>query len=344
SQYINDGEVTAQFEQAVANFIGCKHCVAVTSGTAAIALSLMALGIGPGDEVIVPDFTFIATANAVRLTGAEVKLVDIEPVRFTIDPNRIRSAIGPRTKAIIPVDVNGRGADYAAIESIAKECGLAVICDSAEALGSKYQGKYLGTYGDAGCFSFSANKTVSSGQGGMVATNKPEVYHRLKELKDHGRRFGGTGGNDLHPVMGYNFKYTNLQAAIALAQFGKIEKRLQHFQQRDQWYRTALEFCEGITLPLLHTDTGEVRQWTDLLCLDRSRLEELFHKEAIDCRPFWLPLHRQKPYLLPDVGFENTIQISAQGLWLPSFFDITKEDIHRVAAVIHQISQVAGVQ
>lgn len=342
SQYINDGEVTRLFEEKIASFLGCRHCVAVTSGTAAIALSLMALGVGPGDEVIIPDFTFIATANAVRLVGAQVKLVDIEPVRFTIDPHRVRSAIGPRTKAIIPVDVNGRGADYGALEEIAKKFGLAIVCDSAEALGSKYKGRYLGTFGDTGCFSFSANKTVSSGQGGMIATNNTELYYRLRELKDQGRRFGGTGGDDLHPVIGYNFKYTNLQASIALAQFEKMSQRVAHFQNRDLWYLEGLKTCNGITLPPLSNDCGEVRQWTDLLCEDRPKLEQALKAQGIEFRLFWFPIHRQKSYLLPDTEFENAIQVSRNGLWLPSSFEITKEDIATVSSLINQISQIAG--
>lgn len=342
SGYINDGEVTKAFENKIASFLGCKHCVAVTSGSAALTLSLMALGVGPGDEVIVPDFTFIATANAVRLAGATVKLVDIEPLRFTIDPNRIREAITPRTKAIIPVDVNGRGADYDAIEAIAKEFGLFVVCDSAEALGSKYKGKYLGTFGHAGCFSFSANKTVSSGQGGMIATNDEGVYHRLKELKDQGRRFGGTGGDDLHPVIGYNFKYTNLLASVALVQFDKMGKRLEHFLLRDGWYQEALKNCTGITLPPLSTTSGEVRQWTDLLCEERPLLEKAFKDNLIECRPFWFPLHRQKPYFLSDEGFENSIKISKNGLWLPSSYGLTHEDVLKVSQIIHQNPQTAG--
>lgn len=342
SGYINDGEVTKEFEKKIASFLGCKHCIAVTSGTAALALSLMALGIGPGDEVIVPDFTFIATANAVRLAGATPKLVDIEPLSFTIDPNRIGQAITPRTKAIMPVDVNGRGADYDAIESIAKEKGLFVVCDSAEALGSKYKGKYLGTFGHAGCFSFSANKTVSSGQGGMIATNDTEVYHRLKELKDQGRRFGGTGGDDLHPVIGYNFKYTNLLASVALVQFEKMGKRIEHFQWRDRLYQEALKSCPGITLPPLSTTTGEVRQWTDLLFEERSKLEEAFKDNLIECRPFWFPLHRQKPYLLNDEGFENSIAVSKNGMWLPSSYGLTHEDVLKVSQIIHQTTQTVG--
>ncbi len=336
SNYINDGKITAELEAKIAAYIGSRYCVAVTSGTAAIALSLMALGIGLGDEVIVPDMTFIATANAVRLTGATVKLVDIESIRFNIDPERVYRAIGPKTKAVIAVDVNGRGADYEALESICKKHGLSLICDSAEALGSKYKGRYLGTYGDVGCFSFSANKTVSSGQGGMIATNNIDVYHRLRELKDQGRRFGGTGGDDLHPVIGFNFKYTNLQAAVALAQFDRISDRIAHFQKRDEWYASMLRGCPQVTLPPLSATSGEVRQWTDLLCKDRERLESALRNHKMEFRPFWFPLHTQKPYLLPDEGFENSIEISKTGLWLPSSFELTREDVAKVSKVIRE--------
>ncbi len=335
SNYLNDGEVTRAFEEKVAAFIGCRYCVAVTSGTAAIALSLMALGIGPGDEVIVPDLTFIATANAVRLAGASVKLVDIEPLRFTIDPARVDESIGPQTKAVIAVDVNGRGANYEALEPLCKKHKLALICDSAEALGSKYKGRYLGTYGNAGCFSFSANKTVSSGQGGMIATNDIDVYHRLRELKDQGRRFGGTGGDDLHPVLGFNFKYTNLQAAVALAQLERLSQRISHFQDRDRWYSKALQGCPQVTLPPLD-EPGEVRQWTDLLCQNRTELEIAFKQNQIDIRPFWFPLHTQRPYRLPDEGFAHSIHISQEGLWLPSSFELTEEDVGKVSKIIRE--------
>ena len=210
SNYINDGQVTHEFVSKIAEFLHVKYCVAVTSGTAAITLSLLALGLGFGDEVIVPDLTFIATANAVRMAGASVTLVDVEPHRFTIDINKITQAITPKTKAIVAVDVNGRGADYQSLQHICEKYGLFLICDSAEALGSKYKGQYLGTFGNAGCFSFSANKTITTGQGGMIATNDENLYFRLRELKDQGRRYQGTGGDDLHPVIGFNFKLTIL--------------------------------------------------------------------------------------------------------------------------------------
>jgi perosamine synthetase len=333
SGYINDGDVTRVLEQRVAKAIGAKHCVAVTSGTAAISLALMAKGIGPGDEVIVPDLTFVATANAARMTGAEVKLVDAEPKRFTLDVDKAVAAIGPKTRAIVTVDVNGRGCDYGRLEPLCKARGLALICDSAEALGSRYGNRALGTFGDAGCFSFSAAKTVSSGQGGMVATDDDAIHDRLRELKDQGRRTPGTGGNDLHPVMGFNFKYTNIQAAVALAQMERLDDRLAHFRKRDGWYRELLAGCPGIDLPPLE-DGDEIRQWTDVLVDNRDALAAHLASLKIGNRPFWYPLHTQEPYKGRDEDFPGAMAVSYRGLWLPSAFDLTREDVEYVAAII----------
>jgi len=334
SNYLNEGEVTCEFETAIAEIVGVKHCVAVTSGTAAISLALMGLGIGSGDEVLVPDLTFIATANAVRLTGAEVKLVDVEPTRFTIDVNKVADAIGQDTRAIVAVDINGRGCNYQRLEALCRDRGLCLICDSAEALGSSYMGKKLGSFGDAGCFSFSAAKTVSTGQGGMIATNSTDLYHRLLELKDQGRRQRGTGGNDLHPVMGFNFKYTNLQAAVGLGQLERLEERLAHFRKRDKWYFERLDGWPGITLPPMNANDGEVRQWTDVLIDDRSRIEKALKARNIDCRPFWFPLHSQEPYAQQTQGFNNAVSISKCGLWLPSYFGLSEDEADRVCSVI----------
>ena len=341
SNYINDGPETRRLESAIAKRLGVTYAVAVSSGTAAISLGLMAVGVGPGDEVIVPDLTFIATANAVRLAGAEVKLVDVEPCRFTLDPERAQAAIGPRTKAIVPVDVNGRGADYHSLEKLCVECGLKLVCDAAEALGSSWHGRHLGTFGDAGCFSFSAHKTVSSGQGGMIVTNSEDVYYRLRELKDQGRRFGGSGGDDLHPVLGFNFKYTDLQAVVAFAQLARMDERIAHFQQRDAWYREFLADCPHIVLPRAPNFDGEVLQWTDILCENRAMVQADLCAHGIDSRAFWFPLHRQEPYRADDGEFPNAIDISARGLWLPSAFDLTESQARMVAHVVRAATLTA---
>lgn len=329
SNFVNEGELATEFENAIAKLCGTKYAVCTTSGTVAISLALMGLGVGKGDEVIVPDFTFIATANAVRLTGAEARLVDIDPVNLTIDPDAVEQAIAENTRAIVAVDVNGRGADYDQLEEICKKHGLFLVSDSAEALGSARNGKPLGSFGDAGCFSFSAAKTVSTGQGGMITTNNEALHDRLRELKDQGRRFRGTGGNDLHPVMGYNFKYTNLQAAVGLAQLERLPERLKGYKQRDDWYLEALSDIAEVSFPPYDDDT-EYRQWTDVLICDRDKVAAFMDEKKLGNRPFWFPLHSQKPYALNDKGFQNSIDASARGLWLPSSFDLSKIDVEHV--------------
>ncbi len=332
-EYLNDGPLAREFERRIAAYVGVRHAVAVTSGTAAISLSLMAAGIGPGDEVLVPDLTFIATANAVRMTGASVKLVDVEPLRFAIDPHLAARAIGPRTKAMVTVDVNGRGADYAALEPLCRAHGLALICDAAEALGSRRHGRTLGGFGMAGCFSFSANKTVTAGQGGMIVTDDDALHDRLRELKDQGRRHGGTGGDDLHPVLGYNFKFTDLQAAVALAQFEEIGQRLQAAVRRDTRFMQRLANQPGLSLPP-YEEPGEVRQWTDVLLDNRAAISAALEAAGIGHRSFWLPLHRQQPYAADDAAFPVSVDVSMRGLWLPSRLDMTDADIERTCSAV----------
>jgi perosamine synthetase len=334
SGYINDGKVTRDFEARIAKIAGTAYAVAYTSGTVSISMALHALGIGPGDEVLVPDLTFIATANAVRLIGANVKLVDVERYRLTMDVAAAEAAIGPKTRAVVPVDVNGRGANYRALEAMCKKHGLKLVCDSAEALASQYDGRPLGSYGDAGCFSFSANKTVSTGQGGCVVTNDAALAQRLRELKDQGRRRQGSGGDDLHPVMGFNFKFTNVQAAIGLAQIERMETRLAQATKRDAWYTELLGQVEGLEFPDYESQKGEVRQWTDVLVDDRAKVETALKEKQIGSRNFWFPLHTQDPYAGLGGEFPRAMSISARGMWLPSHFALTQSEAERTADVV----------
>jgi perosamine synthetase len=334
--FLNDGPLTREFEAQVAARVGVPYAVAVTSGTAAIALALMAKGIGPGDEIIVPDLTFVATANAARLTGGTVVLADVERDRFALAPEAVESLITARTRAVVPVDVNGRGANYRWLEPFCRKRGLALICDAAEAFGSKYDGRSLGSFGDAACFSFSANKTITTGQGGMIVTADERLYHRLLELKDQGRRQRGTGGDDLHPVMGFNFKFTDLQAAVGLAQLAAMEQRLQHAQRRDRWYRQALDGLPGVMLPDSASEVGEVRQWTDVLIERRDDVRRELDSRNIGVRAFWFPLHRQAPYLT-DVRFPHADHVSDRGIWLPSHFRLAEDDVGRVAEAIRAV-------
>ncbi len=337
SGYINDGNVTREFERQIANHVGTQYAVAVTSGTSAITLALMACGIGHGDNVIVPDLTFIATANAVRLTGASVKLADVDRHRLTIDCNTVAELIDSKTRAIVPVDVNGRGCDYTELEKLCSQHDLKLICDSAEALGSKWKSRFLGTYGNAGCFSFSANKTISCGQGGMIVTNDQTVHERLLELKDQGRRAQGSGGDDQHPVLGFNFKLTNLQAAVGLAQLEKCDERLHNAKTRDRLYKELLNDIPDITFP--DTEDGEILQWTDILSPKRDLICETLSNENIDYRKFWFPLNQQAPYKDSDDKYANSISVSKDGVWLPSYFSITTDEIEQVAKTVRSVLQ-----
>ena len=249
STFLNDGRIVKRLETELADMLECAYVIAVTSGTAAIYLSLKALGIGVNDEVIVPDMTYIATANAVSMTGARVKLVDVSPESLCIDVNRIKEAVNSRTKAIIPVHVSGRGADMEKIMAIAEEKNLVVIEDAAEALKSRHEGKYLGTWGHTGCFSLTPFKAITSGQGGFITTNSDTLHQKLRKLKNQGLLGPATGGADFHEEIGFNFKYTDLQAAVSLGQLHDLERRLKRMQQIYDLYHQQLKDCPQVRLP-----------------------------------------------------------------------------------------------
>lgn len=323
SGYINDGEEVTRFEERITAITKTKYCVAVSSGTAAIALALLASGIERGDVVLVPDFTFIATANAVKLAGAIPVLCPISPHNLTINPYAL--PIANTAKAIIAVDVNGRSCDYTALA----KTGLKIICDSTEALGSQGVGRPLGSFGVAGCFSFSANKLVTTGQGGAIVTNDVEIARRARALKNQGVEGKGTGGDDLHPTVGFNFKFTNLQAAIGLVQIARMQKRLERMASRHKLYKAMLGDLEMVRFP--KTEFDEFLLWEDVLFTDRGAVERALKRADIGFRNFWHPLSTQAPYRTNVMG---TRHISESGMWLPSCFSITDGQIEKVASII----------
>ncbi len=339
SGYINEGDVTTRFEQRIAELVGAKHAVATTSGTTAIFLGLAAAGIGHGDEVIVPDVTFIATANAVTLSGAKPVLVDIDPRTLNIDPASFEEAITPRTKAVVPVHVTGRGADMKSVCAIAKKHDLVVVEDAAEALRSKHEGRWLGTWGNAGCFSFSPNKTITSGQGGMLVTDDAKLAQRVRELKDQGRPVRGTGGDDLHPSLGFNFKLTNLQSAVALGQLHYLEGRLARQRRIYELYVEGLRDVRGIDVLPFDIAGGACPQWTDALCDHRDELEAYLTARGASSRKFWFPLHTQAPYRASDDAFPNALAATKRALWLPSAFQLTDDDVKSVVGHIRTFYQ-----
>lgn len=332
--YINEGKLVEEFEKNIAKLVNAKYAIATTSCTAGIFLALKAMGIGCGDEVIVPDITFIATANAVDLTGAKPILVDILPNTLNINTDAIMKAITPKTKAIVPVHVTGRGANMEEILKIAKEHKLNVVEDAAEALMSKQKNKYLGTFGHAGCFSFSPNKTITTGQGGMVVTNDENICNRLKMLKDQGRPTRGTGGDDRHDIIGYNFKMTDLQAAVGLGQLNFLQTRMERMRRNHQLYQENLKDIKEIFIYETNLVDEELPQWTDVRLEKRDELAQFLKEKNIDTRKYWFPLHQQLAYKLSDNNFPNSTKLSPLSLWLPSAFTLTDEDVLTVCKYI----------
>lgn len=325
ANFVNEGPLTAEFEKKIANLVGAKYAVMTTSCTTAMFLALRAAGVKPGDEVIVPDITFIATANATHQSGATPVLVDIDPMTLNIDVRAAEKAITSKTRAIVPVHVTGRAADMDAIMTLAKKHNLAVVEDAAEALMSKYKNKFLGTIGDAGCFSFSPNKTITTGQGGIIVTNSTELYEKLRPLKDHGRPVRGTGGDDLHNTIGYNCRITDLQAGLALGQLKHLAKRTKRMRRNYDLYAKHLKGVGDIRV--FPSQKGELPQWTDIETSRRDELNAYLTSKGIDSRRYWLPIHRQKAYALPDDNFPQSIRMSPRCLWLPSAFTLTDKQI-----------------
>lgn len=334
ANFINEGALAALLEKQFRTLLKIDYAVTANSGTTAIFLALKAVGVGPGDEVLVPDITFIATANAVTLTGAKPVLVDVEPETLTMSVPAAARAVTRKTRAIVPVHVSGRAADMTRLMALARRRRLFVIEDAAEALGSKYRGRPLGTLGDAGCFSLSANKVVSAGLGGVVVTRNVEVFHRLKALKNQGRPQRGTGGDDVHDTVGFNFRFTDLQAGYALGQMIRFPRRVARMLRTHRMYLRELAGIPGIRV--FGSRKGEIPMWTDALAEHRDALVATLKARNIDCRNYWFPIHTQAPYRRPHARFPASTRLAPKALWLPSAFNITDRQVLRVCREIRR--------
>jgi len=293
------GKYINLFEKEFAAFCGTRHAIACSNGTAALHLALTVAGIGPGDEVIIPSLTFIATANTVRYCGAEPVMVDCEDQFFNIDPNQIEPAITPKTKAIIPVHLFGHPADMDPIMSIARKHRLIVIEDAAEAHGALYRNQKVGTIGDFGTFSFFGNKIITTGEGGMVTTNNPTYARDLRLYRDHGmsqeKRYW-------HLVLGFNYRMTNLQAAVGKAQMERIGTILEKHAEIAQAYQEYFTDIPNLQLPQ-EAEWAQHVYWVYPLVLDTEKIgkdREQIMKElgmrSVESRPFFPPVHKQPIY------------------------------------------------
>lgn len=332
SGWFTEAQKTREFERVFAEYVGSKYAVAVNNGTVSLTIACMALDIGPGDEVIIPDFTMIASPNAVRLAGATPVMVDISRKTLCIDLVAAEAAITSKTKAIMPVALNGRYPDMGVLAALARKHKLYVIEDAAQALGSRCRGKHLGTFGEIGSFSFSTPKIITTGQGGMLVTDDAALYEKMMKIKDFGRR---QKSEDIHIMMGYNFKFTEFQAAVGLAQMKKLEWRVQRKKDMFRLYKRLLVDVPQVRF--VETYLDDTSPWfIDFLLeeVDREALAESLQKRGIGTRPFYPPIHTQLPYAGIKGRFPNCDDVCRRGVWLPSSSFLSDDDIELVCGEI----------
>lgn len=320
------GSYISKFEESFSNYVGVNYSTAVSNGTVAIHLALLTLGIGPGDEVIVPTLTYIASVNAIVYTGATPVFVDSDAENWQISPEDILKKITPRTKAIMAVHLYGHPCPMDEICAITRERGLFLIEDCAEALGSKYKGRHVGTFGNISTFSFFGNKTITTGEGGMVVTNDPTLHDRAVHFKGQGlakyREYW-------HDVVGYNYRMTNICAAIGLAQLEQVEEILERKIKIAGWYQQYLEDSEFIFQKQAGTITNSF--WICSVIMNdftkRDELREHLKQNGIETRPVFYPVHTMPMYSLGYQIHPVAEEIARRGISLPSYPELEENDI-----------------
>jgi perosamine synthetase len=333
------GEYVGRFERDFATFCEARHAVATSNGTTALHLCLATLGIGPGDEVLVPDLTFVSTANVVRFTGATPVLVDSDPQTWGMDPAHARRKLTARTRAVIPVHLYGHPVDMDPLLAMAAEHRLEVVEDAAEAHGARYKGRRVGALGRIGAFSFYGNKIITTGEGGAIVTNDPALAQRAAFLRDHAmdprRRY-------YHPEIGFNYRMTNIQAAIGCAQLEQADAILARRKTIAAAYRTGLAGIPGLTPPPAEP-WAETVYWMYSVLIEpafgASRADVIagLRARGVDSRPFFVPLHELPMYRL-DAPFPVSTSLGAQGINLPSGTGLPLEDIATVCDALRALS------
>lgn len=339
----SDGPYIKQFEEAFARAVGAPHGIAVCSGTAALEAALYAVGVGAGDEVIMPSFTIISCAIAALRLGARPVVVDVEPDTWCIDVSQIEAKITPKTKAIMPVHMWGHPADMDALLDLAQRRGLKVVEDACQAHGAEYKGRRCGSLGDAAAFSFYANKIITTGEGGMVTARDAAVAERARSYRNlcfkPERRF-------FHTEIGYNFRMSNVQAAVGLAQTERLEHFVEIKRRQARLYHELLGAMPGVRSAVERPDMRAVF-WMHVVALDDGlKLDALqamrgLEKRGVATRPFFLGLHEQPA--LHDLGlFKNercpvSERAYRRGFYLPSGLTLTEEQIRAVCRAMESV-------
>ncbi|MDO8510528.1 MAG: DegT/DnrJ/EryC1/StrS family aminotransferase [Nanoarchaeota archaeon] len=334
------GKYIQEFEEKFSQYCGVKYGVSCSNGTKAIHLALMAVGIKAGDEVIMPSFTMIGSCNPIVQIGAKPVFVDSELKTWNMDTEQIEKKITTKTKAIMIVHIYGHPVDMDAVLKIARKHNLIVIEDAAEAHGAEYKEKKAGSLGDIACFSFYANKIITTGEGGMVVTNNEKWAEHAKKLRNH---FFGEP-RFLHQEVGYNYRLTNMQAAIGLAQLERIDELVGARRKNAQLYNSLLKDVPGIKLPVEEPWAKNV-YWMYGLVVDKPfpltmpQLRDELQKRGIETRTFFIGMHKQPAYAHLGVqgDFPNTEYLEKNGFYLPSSSHLTEEEIQYIAKTIKEI-------
>ena len=336
--WLTEGPRSKEFSRRLNDLIGTEFGVFAPNGTLALVLGLMALNIGQGDEVMIPDTTFIASANAVLMTGAKPVFVDVEADTFQIDMTRAGDFLTPNCKAIMPVHLFGTSADMHAVQTFAEEHGLKVIEDAAQGIGVDFDGNHVGGIGDVGCFSFFADKTITTGEGGYVTCRNAETYERLLLVRNQGRI---ESGSFIHPEIGYNFRITDMQAAVGLSQLDRLDEIISRKHSILKSYQDGFGDIDQIRILGAAPKSGHVPFRGVLICEHSSDLSEHLNDNGIEARGFFYPLHRQpcfKPIIkvAEDAQYPNAIHGYEHGLLLPIYSALTEGDVERIISAIRQ--------
>ena len=330
--FLTEFKKTEIFENSIAKFVGAKHCIVVNNGTISLTLAAMACGIKSGDEVIIPNYTMIASPNSIKLFGAKPVFVDVEKETLCLDLQKAKDAITNRTKAIMLVSTNGRfpKTGIKELEEICTENGLILIEDAAQSLGSFYpDGTHIGLKGDVGSFSFSMPKIISTGQGGAIVTNNDEIASNIRKLKDFGR---SGGGNDIHDSIGFNFKFTELQAVIGIEQMKKLTWRIERKKDIYQRYQENLKNLDEIRF-FEHNFKYTTPWFIDCIVENREKLQEYLKQHEIGTRVMYPPINSQLAYQISG-EYPVSEMIGKKGLWLPSMAQISDTEIDKICSQI----------
>jgi len=331
STFVTEATLTKEFEEKTKKLTNAKHAISMSNGTAALFCGLKALGIGSGDEVIVPDMTFIATANAVILTGAKPVFCDIYYDTLCIDIEVAEKLITKKTKAIIPVHLYGQSANMLKLKDLASSHNIFVIEDAAQGVGVTYLNKHVGTFGECGILSYYGNKTITCGEGGVVITDNDDIAKECYRLKNHGR---DKKGSFIHQHIGFNFSFTEMQAAVGIAQMNKLEKIINKKKIINSIYLKELKEIYELTPIKIDKNCKPVYWFTSFLTEKNDDLAKYLLEKSIQTRKFFYPLHLQPCYLDNDLVYSNECPISSKafdlGISLPSSFHLTKEQQYTV--------------